>query len=357
MSRNGLSTALLLLVAAGCSGDADVPTRAPLGPAEGSAIVFQAVDAGTGAALADDQMTVRYLVRAPITVDAAAVERVSSTDPYRIAHEVAEDSLVVEVRLEAGAYHRLDTVLAVGRGGEAGPFTLRMTRRLERAAARPDRGGSPNVGAQPTPTAPTSGAAAGAPGMNRAALDEGNRAFAGGNWLQAIRSYQRMQLPQGASPAEVRAYQEGRVRQGVSHINVGEYAGALDALEEAAGLPNPNGEASLRLAQAQCAVGRVEEGRSTVAALERNASRLDGGERASALATTRYVSALCGLGDLERAQSAIERVRVGNRIVQELQAFVDGAAGVSPRASYLDAAVADAQRRMEEIRDRMRRGG
>ena len=353
MSRNGLRTALLVVAAAGCSGDADVPTRAPLGPAEGSAIAFQAVDAGTGAALADEQMTVRYLVRAPITLDAAAVERVSSTDPYRIVHEVAEDSLVVEVRLEAGAYHRLDTVLAVGRGGDAGPFTLRMTRRLERAAARPDRGAPAPAGAEPAPAV----AASGSSGMNRGALDEGNRAFAGGNWLQAIRSYQRMQLPQGASPTDVRAYQEGRVRQGVSHINVGEYAGALDALEEAVGLPNPDGEASLRLAQAQCAVGRVEEGRSTVAALERNASRLDAGERASALATTRYVSALCGLGDLDRAQSAIERVRVGNRIVQELQAFVDGAAGVSPRAPYLDAAVADARRRMEEIRDRMRRGG
>ena len=56
----------------------------------------------------------------------------------------------------------------------------------------------------------------------------------------------------------------------------------LDALEEAVGLPVPSGAASLRLAQAQCAVGRVDDGRRTLAGVERSASRLEAGERPSA---------------------------------------------------------------------------
>ncbi|NJD18150.1 MAG: hypothetical protein FIA95_02550, partial [Gemmatimonadetes bacterium] len=150
MPRRRLLPLLAALSAAGCSGEAELPTRAPLGPAEESRLTFQAVDAGTGGAITNDQMTVRYLVRAPITLDAAAVDRVSSVEPYAIAHPVAEDSLVVEVRLEAASYHRLDTVLAVARGGAAGPFTLRMARRLERAAAAGGGGGAPPAGgAQP----------------------------------------------------------------------------------------------------------------------------------------------------------------------------------------------------------------
>ena len=72
---------------------------------------------------------------------------------------------------------------------------------------------------------------------------------------------------------------------------------------------------------------------------------------------SQYVSALCGMGDLDGAQTAVERVRVGGRIIQELQGFVDRAATVSPRTELLDAAVADARTRIEAIRERMRRGG
>lgn len=357
MPRRTTHALVLIALTAGCSPDGEMPTRAPLGPAEGSQVVFQAVDAGTGAALTNRDMTVRYLVRAPITLDSSAVEEVSSTEPYLIRHDVAEDSMVVEVRLEAPSYHRLDTVLAVARGGEAGPFTLRMTRRLERAASGRPASGSTPTAARPQPTTTPAAAATGAPTMDRAALTNGNRAYSAGDWLQAIQAYQGMRLPGGAGEGDVRAYQEGRVRQGVSHMNLGEYAGALDALEEAAGLSVPSGAASLRLAQAQCAVGRVDEGRRTVGQVERNAARLDSQERPSAMAVTQYVSALCGLSDLDRAQSAVERVRVGGRIIQELQGFIDRAAGVSPRTELLDATAADAQTRIEAIRDRMRRGG
>jgi hypothetical protein len=53
----------------------------------------------------------------------------------------------------------------------------------------------------------------------------------------------------------------------------------------------------------------------------------------------------------------MDRVRVGNRLVQELQAFAEQAGSVSPKTDDLTAAVADAQRQIEAIRARMRRGG
>ena len=357
MPRRGPFLLLAFVLSAACSGDAGPPIRAALGPAEDSRIVFQAVDAGTGAALTNDDMTVRYLVRAPITLDAAGVERVSSVEPYRVSQAVAEDSLVVEVRLEASSYHRLDTVLAVARGDEAGPFTLRMTRRLERAAGGGGAQRPASGGALPGAVGGAPAEAGGAPGLDRGMLQVADRAFRAGNWLQAIQAYERLTLPAGASDADARAYQQARINQGVSHLNRGEYAGALDALEEAAGMSIPSGAASLRLAQAQCAVGRVDEGRRTIATMERMAARLDAQEAPSALATAEYVSALCGMGDLDRATNAMQRVAAGSRIVRELQAFIERAGTISPRTPYLDAAVADAQSKITQIQERMRRGG
>ena len=358
MPRRRLLPLIPVALAAACSGEADLPTRAPLGPAEESRLVFQAVDAGTGGALTNDQMTVRYLVRSPITLDAAAVEQVSSVEPYTIGHPVAEDSLVVEVRLEAASYHRLDTVLAVARGDEGGPYTLRMARRLARAAGG---GGAPAAGGTPAGAVPETAAGApaagGAPGLDRGMLTVANRAFQAGNWLQAIQSYERLTLPAGASDADARAYQQARINQGVSNLNLGQYAGALDALEEAAGMSIPSGAANLRLAQAQCAVGRVDEGRRTIAAVERMASRLDPQEAPSALALAEYVSSLCGMGDLDAATTAPQRVAVGGRIIRELTAFIERAGTVSPRTPYLDAAVADARSKITAIQERMRRGG
>ena len=232
-----------------------------------------------------------------------------------------------------------------------------MARRLARAAG----GGAPAAGGAPAGGVPEAAAAAAAApagaAMDRSAVAAGDRAFQAGNWVQAIQAYERLQLPDGASDADVRSYQQARVRQGVSHLNRSEFAAALDALEEAAGLRIPSGAASIRLAQAQCAVSRVDEGRRTIASVERMAPQLDARERASALAMTQYASALCGLGDLDRAQAAMDKVRVGNRIIQELQAFLDHAGTVSPRTEDLDAAVTDAQRQIDAIRARMRRGG
>ena len=82
---------LLSLALLGCSGEADPSTDAQATDPQRSELVLQAVDAGTGAALTDGQLTVRYLVRTPITLDASAVDQVSASEPYRIVHAVAEE--------------------------------------------------------------------------------------------------------------------------------------------------------------------------------------------------------------------------------------------------------------------------
>ncbi|MBT4186491.1 MAG: hypothetical protein HOE14_04695, partial [Gemmatimonadales bacterium] len=80
---------------AACSAEPPVAVQVALGAPESSALSFQAVDAGTGAALTDNRMTVRYLVRAPITLNVAAVETVLSGEPYELSHDIAEERLVV----------------------------------------------------------------------------------------------------------------------------------------------------------------------------------------------------------------------------------------------------------------------
>lgn len=83
------------------------------------------MDGGTGGPLADDEMTVRYLARSPITLDGASVDRIPEAEPCTIRHRVARDGLVVEVRSEAFSYHRVDTALSVGRGRTGGPHAIR----------------------------------------------------------------------------------------------------------------------------------------------------------------------------------------------------------------------------------------
>ena len=52
-----------LAAVAGCYSPPDGPPQVRISSLEPTSLVLQAVDAGTGSALADDRMTVRYLVR------------------------------------------------------------------------------------------------------------------------------------------------------------------------------------------------------------------------------------------------------------------------------------------------------
>lgn len=342
MRLAGLSILLPLSLLGGCSGEADLSVDAPLPDPESSEVILQAVDAGTGAALADSRMTVRYLVRAPITLDATASEQVVSSEPYRIAHAVAEDQLVLEVRLEAPSYHRLDTVLAVARGSSVGPFTIRMARRLDRAAgARPSQ--SEPTRPAPRPTDPDAG-------IDRSALRAGDRAFRNGDWAAATSAYGRLDPPQRRSGTYAGEYAQALVNWGVSHMNLGEWASALGALEEAVGYDASGPSAFLRLTQAQCAVGRTDEGRRTLGEL----ATIPRGDRPPVLALIEYQRAMCSQYEFGQAQSAIEVVRTGGRAIQEFNGFIELGEALRPAPPDVDTALTDARRRVEEIRERMR---
>ncbi len=79
------------------------------------------------------------------------------------------------------------------------------------------------------------------------------------------------------------------------------------------------------------------------------------GERASVLALVEYQRAMCSQYDFGRAESAIDVVRSGGRAIQDFNTFIELGGAVLPSSTEVDAAVADARRRVEQIRERMRR--
>ncbi len=334
----------------GCYAPPDVPPATRVAALEPTSLTFQAVDAGTGSALEDDEMTVRYLVRAPIVFDASSVDRVPSIEPYEIEHAVGDPELVLEVRVEADSYHRLDTVLSVPRGTSAGPLTVRLSRRLDRVAAQPT---------QPQPTPPPAGPAAGSTtNADMRALSEGNRAFNREAWLEAAEAYQRMSPPSDDMSEYGRQYLDAKIRQGVAHVNRSEFGRALEVFEEAVSLQSPGPAAYLRLAQTQCAVGRTEEGRGSLAQLARARSRMEPVQQSFVSAMIAYSRGVCSNYEFERAQTTRDRVRSGAQATQELNAFVEGARAMSPVPPEVFNAVQDAERRVLEIRRAMGgRGG
>jgi hypothetical protein len=341
---------LAAVLLAGCYTPPDAPSSIRTGGLETTALVIQAVDAGTGSPLSDAEMTVRYLVRSPIVFDAASVDRVPSIEPYEISHQVGDPTLVLEVRLEAASYHRLDTVFAVPRGSSAGPLTMRLSRRLDRVV-RADPSPPTSTVATPAPTpAPTSNI--------RSALQTGDRAFERGAWLDAAEAYQQMPAPDDEMSAYGREYMEGKIRQGVAHINRSEFGRALEIFEEVVAMEAPGPTAYLRLVETQCAVGRTEEGRGTLAQLERARNRMEPVQRSFVSAMIEYRRGVCTHGEFDRAETTRDRVRSGAQATQELNAFVEGARAMSPVPPDVYNAVQDAERRVEEIRRAMGgRGG
>jgi hypothetical protein len=353
MRPSRLASAAALSAATACYGPPEIPLEETLGYPEAATIFVQAVDAGTGAALADPEMTVRYFVRSPITLDASSVERVASIEPYEIRHVIEEDELVLEMRLEAGSYHRLDTVLAVAKGATTGPLTMRMARRLDLVAR-----GDSEPGPEPEPPPPPAGGGRGTlppsnAGPDRAALMAGNRAFERGAWLEATEAYARMQLPANPDSEYGREYQQALLRRGVAHMNRAEYGAALEVLESAASYGTPGFQTFLRLAAAQCAVGRTEEGRGTLAQLRRGLNRSSPNEQLLVGALIDYERGLCSHGEFDRAETTRERVRTGSATIQELQSFIDFGERIEPVPPLVQTAIEDARSRIELIRRRM----
>lgn len=343
-------TLVCSLVMGACYGPPEVPIVEASGSPMPSTVLVQAVDAGTGAALADDDMTVRYLVRSPVTLDETAVEEVPSNEPYQIRHLIQADELVVEVRLEADSYFRLDTVLSVQRGGTAGPLTMRMSRRLDLVASEEPE-------AEPEPTRPADGGRGSLPpastGPDRGPLLAGNQAFNRGSWLEATEAYARMPLPDDPDSDYGRAYQLALVRRGVAHMNRAEFGAALEVLESAANYGTPGFQTYLQLAGAQCAVGRTEEGRGTLAQLERTLNRRSRNDQLLVGALIQYERGLCSHGEFDRAQTTRERVRTGSQAITELQGFIDFGERIEPVPPAVQTAIDDARNRIETIRRNM----
>jgi len=359
MRHRRLATPLVLCGAVACYGPPDLPPEEPAGNVEPAAVLVQAVDAGTGAALSDDEMTVRYLVRSPVVLDESAVERVTSREPYQIRHVIHEDSLVLELRLEASSYHRLDTVLAVAKGATAGPLTMRLSRRLDVVA-----GGAAPAAVTPPPAdaplqPPPSGGGRGtlppttAAGPDRTSLLAGNRAFERQSWLEATEAYARMPLPADPDSEYGREYQDALLRRGVAHINRAEFGAALEVLESASAYGTPGFQTLLRLSAVQCAVGRTEEGRGTLAQLQRGLNRRTQNEQLLVGALIEYERGICSNGEFDRAETTRDRVRTGSAAIQELQAFIDFGERIDPVPPLVQRAIEDARNRIEDIRRRM----
>lgn len=345
MALRRSSALVCAFLAGGCYTPPEGPPVLRMGALEPTALTFQAVDAGTGSLLEDEEMTVRYLVRAPIVFDASSVDRVPSTEPYEIEHAVSDPELVLEVRVEADSYHRLDTVLAVPRGTTAGPLTVRLSRRLDRVAATTPQPQPTTTVTTPPPASTTN--------ADMRALSEGNQAYNREAWLEASEAYQRMSRPSDEMSPYGRQYLDAKIRQGVAHINRSEFARALEIFEEVVEIEQPGAGAYLRLAQTQCAVGRTEEGRGTLAQLGRARNRMTPVEQSNVSALIAYSRGVCSHHEFESAQTTRDRVRAGAQAMQELNAFVEGARAMSPVPPEVYNAVQDAERRVLEIRGAM----
>ena len=115
-------------------------------------------------------------------------------------------------------------------------------------------------------------------------------------------------------------------------------------------MEQPGPQAFLRLAEAQCAVGRSEEGRGTLAQVDRAKSRLGAVQQSYVAAMVAYQRGVCSHNDFDRAQTTRDRIRTGAGAIEQLNAFIDGARAMSPVPPEVYNAVQDAERRVEEIR-------
>ena len=130
--------------------------------------------------------------------------------------------------------------------------------------------------------------------------------------------------------------------------------GALEAFEEAVGFDDAGAYASLGLGRTQCMVGRTEEGRGTLAILGREVNRMPPAQRPEVSALIEYNRGLCSEGEFDRATETRDRVRTGAAAIRELEAFVESAGSVDSPSAELQAALADATSRIEDIRQRIR---
>jgi hypothetical protein len=171
--------------------------------------------------------------------------------------------------------------------------------------------------------------------------------------LEATEAYAGMPVPDDAGSEYGRAYQEALTRRGVAHMNRAEFGAALQVLESAAGYGTPGFQTFLRLAGAQCAVGRTEEGRGTLAQLDRGLNRRSQNDQLLIGALIQYERGLCSHGEFDRSQTTRERVRSGSQAITEFQDFIDFGERIEPVPPAVQPAIEDARNRIDTIRRRM----
>jgi hypothetical protein len=162
-----------------------------------------------------------------------------------------------------------------------------------------------------------------------------------------------MPLPDDPESQYGRAYQQGLLRRGVAHMNRAEYGAALEVLEAAAGYGTPGFQTFLRLAGAQCAVGRTEEGRGTLTQLDRSLNRRSRNDQLLVGALIQYERGVCSQAEFDRSQTTRERVRTGSQAITELQGFIDFGERIDPVPDVVQNGIADARNRIDTIRRTM----
>lgn len=355
MLRTRLHLLPTLALLGACANDAPGAAAPPAREPASSEVFVSAVDAASGAPLKDQELTVRYLVRAPITLDASALEKVPAAQPYRIVHSVAEDSLVVELRLEAPSYQRADTVISVARGATGSTVKVALAPRTAGAGsarAAPAPGGA---GAQPPPSVAAAPAEADDPAdaaADLSGLSDGDGAFSRGDWRGALAGYRRLAAPRARRGPYARKYEQALVRAGIAQINLGQLPNAYEALKTAVDYGFRDYTAYFYLGQVQCSLGEFDAGRSTLGQVVTLQSTISAEQRPIVLALIDYQRGVCSHEEFKRARSGTDQQRTAARAIEELEAFAAKAEAMRPPPPQIQAAADDARSRVRQIAGR-----
>lgn len=358
MPRTRLHLLPTLALLGACANDAPGAAAPPAREPASSEVFVSAVDAASGAPLKDQELTVRYLVRAPITLDASALEKVPSAQPYRIVHAIAEDSLVVELRLEAPSYRRTDTVISVARGATGGTVKVALASRdgrtavaaTARPAPAPARGGAqppPPAAAAPTEADDPADAAADLSG-----LEDGDGAFSRGDWRGALAGYRRLAAPRARRGPYARKYEQALVRTGIAQINLGQLPNAYEALRTAVDYNFRDYTAYFYLGQVQCSLGEFDAGRRTLGEVVALQATISAEQRPVVLALIDYQRGVCSHEEFKRARTGADQQRTAARAIEELDGFAVRGEALRPTPPQIQAAVNDARSRVRQIAGR-----
>lgn len=352
MFRRRQISLLVLPLLAGCSGSDSTTDRGPQHDPALSEVTVEVVDAATGSSLVDENLTLRYLARAPITLDATAVEVVPSSEPFRIGHDITEDSLVLELRLEAPSYERLDTVLAVAWGASAGIVRVPLTPRPERVASGGGGETTPSTSTDRQPPEQTEVDPDPPPReTDRSPMETGDAAFGNADWAGAARAYSRMRAPANRQDDYALDYELALVRQGIAHINLGQWQEANGVLQEAVDFDFREYTAFFYLGQVQCVLGQYDAGRQSLNHIpEWLTLSISEAQRPIVLTLIDYQLAMCSYGQAQQARTQAELQNARDRALMEFQSFVDKAEAMVPIPPEIQGALADARQRMAEMR-------